>query len=148
MESLGFTDITQSGMSWNDVSPEEVAQKIKHEQEKVHKNFHPVHYNPVPEPDETFPYTLLLRGTLYHSGTMSTRSKSVDLIQSEALIEINPEDAQKEKMDNGNHVKIVSKKGEVYLKVKVTPDVPKGVLFTNTHFSHGIFYAWALFPLD
>jgi GNAT superfamily N-acetyltransferase len=28
MESLGFTDITQSGMSWNDVSPEEVAQKI------------------------------------------------------------------------------------------------------------------------
>jgi stringent starvation protein B len=28
MESLGFTDITQSGMSWNDVSPEDVAQKI------------------------------------------------------------------------------------------------------------------------
>jgi NADH-quinone oxidoreductase subunit G len=119
---------------------------ITHKPQEVKKTFRPVPYIPVPEPDETYPFTLVIRGSLYHSGTMSTRSKSIDLVQSEATVEINPDDAHKQGIKNKSHVKVISHKGEVYLKATVTPEVPRGVLFTNTHFPHGLVNMLTEFP--
>lgn len=101
------------------------------------KSFYPIStYTEVTE-DKVFPYTLVIRDSLQHSGTMSTRSKSIALVLSDAFVEMNEVDAKKEGIAEADHVKLVSQKGETILKVKLTSDIPQGTVFTNTHFPHG-----------
>ncbi len=68
---------------------------------------------------------------------MSTRSKALDLVVSEAFLEINDEDAGKYAISDSSHVKITSRRGTVYLKAKVSDAVPSGTVFTSVHFPHG-----------
>jgi predicted molibdopterin-dependent oxidoreductase YjgC len=79
----------------------------------------------------------MIRDVLQHSGSMSTRSKSLDLVVSEAYLEINEEDATKLGVSDNSHVKVSSRRGTVYLKAKITDAVPAGMVFTSTHFPHG-----------
>jgi predicted molibdopterin-dependent oxidoreductase YjgC len=67
---------------------------------------------------------------------MSTRSKSLDLVVSEALLEINHEDAKKYGILDNTHVKVTSKRGSVYIKAKVSDEVPEGAVFVSTHFPY------------
>jgi predicted molibdopterin-dependent oxidoreductase YjgC len=69
-----------------------------------------------------------------HSGSMSTSSKSLDLVVSEALLEINWRDAKANGIADESHVKITSKQGEVFLKAMVSDEIPEGTVFVPTHF--------------
>lgn len=88
-------------------------------------------------PSAEYPFSLVVRDVLQHSGSMSTRSKSLDLVVSEAYLEINDEDATKLAVRDSSHVKVSSRRGTIYLKAKVTDAVPAGYVFTSTHFPHG-----------
>ncbi|MBI4686569.1 MAG: NADH-quinone oxidoreductase subunit NuoG [Nitrospirae bacterium] len=103
---------------------------------KPHRTFNPVHYTPAEEPDAEYPLTMVIRDILQHSGSMSTRSKSLDLVVSEALLEINEEDAKTLDITDNSHVKVTSRRGTVYLKAKVTDSVAKGAVYLPTHFPH------------
>ncbi len=98
--------------------------------------FNPVKYKPGEEPDTEYPLSMVIRDILQHSGSMSTRSKSLDLVVSEALLEINEEDAIKHGISDNSHVKVTSKQDTVYLKARVSEEVPKGTVFVPTHFPH------------
>jgi predicted molibdopterin-dependent oxidoreductase YjgC len=98
------------------------------------KAFVPVTYESTEEPDSTYPFKLVIRDVLQHSGIMSTSSKSLDLVISEALLEINEKDAEKYGVSGNSHVKISSKQGSVFLKAKLSEEVPEGTLFVPTHF--------------
>jgi NADH-quinone oxidoreductase chain G len=100
------------------------------------KAFNPVEYRPGEETDSEYPFRLVIRDVLQHSGSMSTSSKSLDLVISEALLEINEEDAKKHGILNNTHVKVSSKQGSVFLKAKVSEEVPEGTVFVPTHFPH------------
>jgi NADH-quinone oxidoreductase chain G len=99
--------------------------------------FNPVHYTPREEPDGEYPLNMVIRDVLQHSGSMSTRSKALDLVVSEALLEINEEDAERLGILDNSHVKVTSRRGTVYLKAKVSEEVPGGAVYTPTHFPHG-----------
>lgn len=88
-------------------------------------------------PSAEYPFSLVVRDVLQHSGSMSTRSKSLDLVVSEAYLEINDEDATKLAVKDNSHVKVSSRRGTIYLKARVTDAVPAGAVFTSTHFPHG-----------
>jgi NADH-quinone oxidoreductase chain G len=105
------------------------------------KTFHPVPYSPADGPDKEYPISLVIRDLLQHSGSMSTRSKSLDLVISESLLEINEEDANNLGISNNSHVKVTSKKGTVYLKARVTEDVSEGTVFAPAHFPHAGLHA-------
>jgi NADH-quinone oxidoreductase chain G len=98
--------------------------------------FNPVRYIPYEEPDNKYPMILVVRDMLQHSGSMSTRSRSLDLVVSEAYLEINEQDAEKHGILHNSHVKIDSNKGTVYLKAKISEEVPEGVVFAPAHFPH------------
>jgi len=98
--------------------------------------FNPVHYTISEESDTEYPMNLVVRDILQHSGSMSTRSKSLDLVVSEALLEINEEDAKKHGILDNSYVKVTSKQGSVYLKAKFSEDVPEGTVFVPAHFPH------------
>lgn len=100
------------------------------------KAFIPVAYIPAEEADTEYPFKLVIRDVLQHSGRMSTSSKSLDLVVSEALLEINEEDASKYGILNNSHVKLTSKQGSVFLKAKLSEEVPGGTVFVPTHFPY------------
>jgi formate dehydrogenase alpha subunit len=99
-------------------------------------SFNPVHYSSGEEPDTEYPLTMVIRDILQHSGSITTRSKSLDLVISEAFLEINEKDAKKYGVLDNSHVKVVSRHGIVYLKAKVSDEIPEGTVFASTHFPH------------
>jgi len=98
--------------------------------------FNPVSYAPSEEPDAEYPLTMVVRDVLQHSGSMSTRSKALDLVVSEALIEINEKDAKEHGISDNSHVKVMSRRGAVYLKSRVSDEVPHGTVYVPAHFPH------------
>ncbi|MBI5409768.1 MAG: molybdopterin-dependent oxidoreductase [Nitrospirae bacterium] len=110
------------------------------------KAFNPVEYKAGEEPDEAYPLKLVIRDVLQHSGSMSTCSKSLDLVISEALLEINEEDAKRHGILDNSHVKLVSKHGSVFLKAKYSEAVPEGTVFVPTHFPYARINALTYLP--
>ena len=98
--------------------------------------FNPVAYTADEEPDAEYPLRLAVRDILQHSGTMSARSNSLDLVISEALLEISEEDGRKYGIADNSYVKATSKRGTVYIKVRISGDVPAGTAFVPAHFPH------------
>ncbi len=101
------------------------------------QSFNPVLYTRGEEPDTEYPLSLVTRDILQHSGTMTTRSKALDLVVPEPFLEINDEDAKKFGISDNSHVKVSSRRGTVYLKAKVSDVIPSGTVFTSVHFPHG-----------
>ncbi|KAF0144142.1 MAG: NADH-quinone oxidoreductase subunit G [Nitrospirae bacterium] len=116
---------------------EEIKNTIQEEPASDKRAFTPVSYAAAEEPDTEYPLAFVTRDVLQHSGTMSTRSKALDLVVSEAFLEINDEDAGKYAISDNSHVKVTSRRGTVYLKAKVSDAVPAGTVFTSVHFPHG-----------
>ncbi|MBC8413074.1 MAG: molybdopterin-dependent oxidoreductase [Nitrospira sp.] len=113
--------------------------KSYHEKQKAPegvKAFLTVHHGPAEEIDSRFPFKLVIRDILQHSGSMSTRSKSLDLVISEALLKLNTEDAERLAIRDSSHVKLSSKNGEIYLKAVISEDVPMGTVFVPSHFPY------------
>jgi predicted molibdopterin-dependent oxidoreductase YjgC len=79
---------------------------------------------------------------------MSTRSKCLDLVVSEAFLEINEEDAERFGISDNSHVKVSSRRGTVYLKAKISDAVPSGTIFTSAHFPHGRVNALTSTPVN
>lgn len=98
--------------------------------------FNPVHHISRKDPTGNFPLLMVTRDLLQHSGNMSTRSESLNLVIADAFLEINDRDALRSGITDNNHVKVISKSGSVYLKSKVSDSVPNGVVFVPTHFPH------------
>ncbi len=99
--------------------------------------FTPVDYTPpAEEPDEEYPFTLTTGRILYHyhTGTMTRRSKGLDEMHKEELMELNPDDAAALGVEECDMVNVVSRRGSVKTKVKITERVPPGVVFMTFHF--------------
>lgn len=92
--------------------------------------------NGSPKGDEDYPLLMVTRDVLQHSGNMSTRSRSLGLVVADAMLEINTADALRLGIKPDSHVKVVSPKGGVYLKSRLSRSVPEGVVFVPTHFPH------------
>ncbi len=87
-------------------------------------------------PDESYPLILSTGRILfqYHGGNMSRHSKGLDEIRPEALVEINPEDAEKMKISDGDVVELTSRRGTIVSRAKVTDKSPVGVAFMTFHY--------------
>jgi predicted molibdopterin-dependent oxidoreductase YjgC len=100
--------------------------------------FMPLTYKPPKElPDKDFPLILTTGRSLYHfhTGTLTRKVNGLNTLKKEEEIEINPEDAQKLGIDHGELVKLVSRRGEIVAKAKVTETSPPGVIFMTFHFA-------------
>lgn len=98
--------------------------------------FNPVHYTPYEKPDGEYPLNMVLRDVLSHSGSISTRSKSLSLVASEAILEINEKDAERFGISDNSHVKVTSRRGTAYLKATISDKVPDGIVYVPVHFPH------------
>jgi len=56
-------------------------------------------------------------------------------LRNEELVEINPKDASALGITDGEMVKVISRRGKVVAKAKVTEDSPEGVISMSFHFA-------------
>ncbi len=96
-----------------------------------------LHQPPKEVPDDE--YTLILTtGRLeehYNTGTMSTRSPTLIRRTPENFVDIHPADAEARGIEDGDYVKIRSRRGEIVLEANVTEDIKEGSIWTTPHFS-------------
>ena len=82
-----------------------------------------------------FPFILTTGRKLehYNSGTMTRRTGNLQLL-SEDLLVINPVDAGKKNIADGDTVRLFSARGEVNLTAELSTCVSPGVVYTTFHF--------------
>jgi len=99
--------------------------------------FMPLQYRPSAElPDANYPLILTTERSLYHyhTSTMTGKVKGLRQLRSEELVEINPADARKLGIADGQMVKVTSRRGEVAARARVTTVSPPGVVSMTFHF--------------
>jgi formate dehydrogenase alpha subunit len=99
--------------------------------------FHPVVYRPPVElPTRDYPFILSTGRVLYHfhTGTMSRKNMGINEVFPEAILELNPKDAAELRVNDGEEVRVLSRRGEVLVKARITERVMRGVVFMPFHF--------------
>jgi formate dehydrogenase alpha subunit len=92
---------------------------------------------PAELPDEEFPLMLTTGRVIYHwhGGAMTHRARYLEAMYPEALVEINPKDAHRAGIRDGDLMKIASRRGEILSKAQVTDRVEPGLIFATFHFA-------------
>ncbi len=91
-------------------------------------------------PDETtddeYPLVLSTGRVLYqyHTGTMTRRSEVLEQSAPSPYVEMNPEDAEKLMLEDGEVVRASSRRGTITLPVRITKRVNPGLVFIPFHY--------------
>ncbi len=82
-----------------------------------------------------YPYIITTNRELehYNSGTMTRRTGNVEIL-TEDVIMVNPADAKKHLINEGDMVCVESARGKVDIKARITDEVKPGILSTTFHF--------------
>lgn len=137
---ISYERIENEGIQWPCPTPEHQGTKFLHK-DKFSRGlglFHAIEYIPPAElPDQEYPLILSTGRVLYHyhTGTMTRRALGPSERCSESLIEINPADADKFGVGEGQMVKVTSRRGTVVAKAQLTEKSPQGTIFMNFHFA-------------
>ncbi|HRJ56020.1 MAG TPA: molybdopterin dinucleotide binding domain-containing protein [Anaerolineales bacterium] len=70
----------------------------------------------------------------WHGGQMTRRAAGIMQVYGEALVELNPDDADKLGVNGRNILRITSRRGSIEAKAWVTDRVPPGMVYANFHF--------------
>lgn len=115
--------------------------------------FMPIEHIPPAElPDDEYPFLLSTGRVLYHwhGGEMTRRAEGLMQVYDQALVELNPDDANKLRIsvDKDQFVRIKSRRGCIEAKVWITDRVPPGMVFANFHFPEASANELTLAALD
>ncbi|MBI4217145.1 MAG: formate dehydrogenase subunit alpha [Chloroflexi bacterium] len=95
-------------------------------------------YRPPTElPDADYPLVLTTARSYYHyhTGTMTRKVKDLNRIVGEGMVEINPADATKLAIQDGDWVEVTSRRGQARARAAVTGATPPGVITMSFHFA-------------
>jgi predicted molibdopterin-dependent oxidoreductase YjgC len=100
-------------------------------------SFTPVAWrNPEELPDDEYPFILTTGRVLYqyHTGTMTRRSQVLEDADRGPIVEMNPDDAERLHIKDGEQVHVASRRGSITLPVLVTDGISPGVTFIPFHY--------------
>ncbi|MBQ7158885.1 MAG: formate dehydrogenase subunit alpha [Treponema sp.] len=98
---------------------------------------YPAAYKPSTElPDEEYPFFLTTGRILYHynAAAMTSRSPGLNEIASEGFIEVNYKDAEKLGFENGEKIKVSSRRGSITAIARVGRKCSEGETWMPFHF--------------
>jgi formate dehydrogenase alpha subunit len=99
--------------------------------------FVPVEQEVAETTDGSFPFVMATGNLMQHSGSLTTISKNISSARPDAYVEINPADAKARGVTDEGFAKVTARSGAaIYLKARVTDEVPEGMLFVPAHFAH------------
>ena len=87
-------------------------------------------------PDEEYPYILMTGRILYqyNAAAMTSRAPGLMDIAGEGFIEVSVADAGKLNIENGEMIKVISRRGEITAKARVGRKVSEGETWMPFHF--------------
>jgi len=137
---ISYERLEREGLQWPCPTPEHPGTKFLHAETFVRGKgrFTPLEYKPPVElPDEEYPLILTTERSLYHfhTGTMTRKVKGLNILREEELMEINPADASELGIADGEMVKVISRRGEVTARARVTEILSPGVVCMSFHFA-------------
>lgn len=101
--------------------------------------FNPVDWKPPAEvPDKEYPFVLSTGRRLFHYHTRTQTGRSgLNFLMSEETADISADDAQRLGIGPDEYVKVRSRRGEVKVRARITPQVPPGMVWMSFHFRDG-----------
>lgn len=135
---ITYERLEKKSLQWPCPAPDHPGTKFLHSDKFVRGKglFHPIPFKePEEKPDSEYPFTLITGRRLYHyhTGTMSRRSMMGEHVPEDHL-EMNPADAKKLNIKDGDRVRVTTRRGSVEIKVALTDKVPEGTVFASFHF--------------
>jgi len=95
------------------------------------------HQPPTETPDDEYPLILTTARLEehYNTGTMSRRSPTLNRQHPENFVDVHPNDAERYGIEDGDDVKIRSRRGEITVTAQVTDAIKEGSIWTTPHFA-------------
>ena len=89
--------------------------------------------------DSEYPFVLSTGRRLYHyhTRTQTGRCEGLNDLLGEETADISRQDAESLGIDQGENVRVVSRRGEVTVTARITPQVPPGLVWMAFHFRQG-----------
>jgi formate dehydrogenase major subunit len=140
--TLGYRNLGSSGKLWPNPDPEHQDGPVvlfgdRFPTPSGRGRFVPVEWEAAPElPDEDYPLVLNTGRLLehWHTGSMTRRARALDAIQPEAIIGLHPEDAAELGVEDGDRVRVTSRRGAITLRARVGDCESRGAVFIPFHF--------------
>jgi formate dehydrogenase alpha subunit len=135
---ITYARLEERGIQWPCPNTEHPGTPILHT-EKFNRGlgkFNAVdHADPDEMPDVEFPLILDTGRRLYHyhTGTMSRKGMLGQQMSSDYL-EVNPVDAERFDIQNGDRIRVMSRRGSMEIVAQISNVVPPGVVFASFHF--------------
>lgn len=134
-----WSELGKNGKQWP-VLPDGNDTKILHTEsfKRGKGKFYTATWQESPELSENaieFPYILTTNRELehYNSGVMTRRTNISKIIDNDVLL-INPEDARKHLINDGDMVCLSSARGKIDVKAQISDEVKQGILSSTFHF--------------
>lgn len=127
-----------TGLGDFDQIKSEAAKKVKFDFNIANPvlSFNPVLQTSGEQTDSEYPVSMATGILMQHSGSLTTISKSLGSVVADAYAQVNNKDAERLKIEDEHYVKVTSRRGEAFLKARVTDEVPEGMIFVPAHFPH------------
>jgi predicted molibdopterin-dependent oxidoreductase YjgC len=137
---ISYARLENGGLQWPCPTKNHPGTPILHTRQfaRGKGKFMPLTYQaPAEQPDEEYPLILTTARNLYqyHTGTMSRKAEGINVLHGEERVEVNPQDAEAHGIQDGEMIRLVSRRGDLAVKAKVTPVSPPGVVSMSFHFS-------------
>lgn len=132
--------IEDKGLQWPCPTPEHPGTTYLHQEGPLRGKavFQPVQYRPSAErADADYPLVLSTGRTLYHynAATQTRRDSGPALKQPENFVEVHPRDARRLGVEDGERVRVASRRGHVHARVNLTRKMRRGCIWMPLHFA-------------
>ena len=137
---ISYDRIEELGLQWPCPTQEHLGTKFLHAEQfsRGKGQFMPLEYKPPAElPDDEYPLLLTTERSLYHyhTGSITRKVEGLNILRANEWVEMNPKDAEALGVSDSEMVKVISRRGEITSKVKITDISPPGVVSMTFHFA-------------
>ena len=140
---IRFSRIENDGLQWPCPALDHPGTKVMHPDGAYtcgKGNFKAIEWTPPAEvPDEAYPFVLSTGRRLYHyhTRTQTGRCGGLNDLLGEETADISARDAHRLGIAQGEKIRVISRRGSVEVRAKITPQVPEGLVWMAFHFREG-----------
>jgi formate dehydrogenase alpha subunit len=137
---ISYDRLDAGGLQWPCTDAEHPGTRFLHKDSftRGRGRFHAVEYRePAENPDDEYPLIMTTGRILehFHTGTMTRKSMVLNVLVPGCLVEMNPVDACRLGLQDGDKVKVRSRRGGIMAELKITDKSRPGSVFIPFHFA-------------